>query len=147
MQWYVVFISIVAVGAVGWLALEMIGRPVRKFFDLRRSARDQFPLLADIPAPQPRETCVTSVQIRQYDADLKNTREAQRVLRELASRMLAFAGSERAACIAIKPFGFDPAVAGNGMTALADILDRHCVDRTGFRRKVERALRLRQPVR
>lgn len=143
MQWYVVFISIVATGAVGWLALEMIGRPVRKFFDLRRSVRDQFPLLADVPAPQPRETCVTSAQIRQYDADLKNAREAQRVLRELASRMLAFAGSERAACVAIKPFGLDPAAAGNGMTGLASVLDRHGVDRAGFRSKVERALRVK----
>ena len=143
MQWYVIFISIVAIGAVGWLALEMIGRPVRKFLDLRRSVRDQFPLLAEVPAPQPRETCVTSAQIRQYDADLKTAREAQRVLREFASRMLAFAGNERAACIAIKPLGLDPAAAGNGMTGLANVLDRRGVDRAGFRAKVEGALRLR----
>lgn len=140
MQWYLVFISIVAIGAVGWLAVELIGRPARKFFDLRRSVRDQFPRLADVPAPQPRETCVTSAQIRQYDADLKNAREAQRVLREMAARMLAFAGSERAACIALKPLGLDPAAAGNGMDGLANVLDRHGVDRAGFRGKIEQAL-------
>ena len=142
MQWYVIFISIVATGAVGWLAFELIGRPVRKLIDLRRSVRDQFPLLADVPAPQPRETCVTSALIRQYDADLKNAREAQRVLREHASRMLAFAGSERVACLAVRPLGLDPAAAGNGMTGLADVLDRHGADRAAFRNKVERALRM-----
>src|SRR5215510_490610 len=106
MQWYVIFISVVAIGALGWFALELVGRPIRNLFDLRQSVRQQMLFLANVPAPQPRETCVTSEQIRQYDRDLKNAREAQRILRDLASQMLAFAESERAACIAIKPFGF-----------------------------------------
>lgn len=141
MQWYVIFISIVAIGAVGWLAFEQIGRPVRKFFELRRSVRDQLPFLSDIPAPQPRETCVTSLQIRQYDADLKAARAAQRTLHELAALMLAFAEQEKVACIAIKPFGLDPAAAGSGMIGLAKVLDRHGADRSELRKKVDRALR------
>ena len=96
---------------------------------------------ANVPAPQPRETCVTSEQIRQYDRDLKNAREAQRILRDLASQMLAFAESERAACIVIRPFGFDPSSAGRGLIGLANILDRHGADRASLRKKVERALR------
>jgi len=141
MQWYVIFISVATIGALGWFALELIGRPVRNFFDLRRSVRHQMLSLANIPAPQPRETCVTSEQIRQYDADLKNAREAQRSLRDLASQMLAFAESERAACIAVRPFGFDPSSAGNGLIGLSNTLDRHGTDRGGFRKSVERALR------
>ena len=141
MQWYVIFISVATIGALGWFALELIGRPVRIFFDLRRSVRHQMLSLANIPAPQPRETCVTSEQIRQYDADLKNAREAQRSLRDLASQMLAFAESERAACIAVRPFGFDPSSAGNGLIGLSNTLDRHGTDRGGFRKSVERALR------
>src|SRR5215472_2093225 len=58
--------------------------------------------------PQPRETCVTFEQIQRYDTDLKNVRRAQRILRDLGSHLLAFGESETAACIAIKPFGFDP---------------------------------------
>ena len=141
MQWYVIFISVATIGALGWFALELIGRPVRNFFDLRRSVRHQMLSLANIPAPQPRETCVTSEQIRQYDADLKNAREAQRSLRDLASQMLAFAESERAACIAVRPFGFDPSSAGNGLIGLSNTLDRHGTDRGGLRKSVERALR------
>jgi hypothetical protein len=141
MQWYVIFISVAATGAFGWFALELIGRPIRKFFDLRRTVRDQMRSLADVPTPQPRETCVTSGQIRQYDRDLKKAREAQRILRDLASQMLAFAESERAACIAIRPFGFDPSAAGGGLTRLANALDRHGPDRARFHKSVETALR------
>ena len=141
MQWYVIFISVATIGALGWFALELFGRPVRNFFDLRRSVRHQMLSLANIPAPQPRETCVTSEQIRQYDADLKNAREAQRSLRDLASQMLAFAESERAACIAVRPFGFDASAAGSGLIKLANALDRHGPERASFRKKVETALR------
>ena len=55
--------------------------------------------------------------------------------------MLAFAESEKAACIAIRPFGFDPSAAGNGLIGLANTLDRNGTDRTSFRKNVERALR------
>jgi hypothetical protein len=97
--------------------------------------------LANVAAPQPRETCVTSELIRQYDTDLKNAREAQRILRDLAAQMLAFAESERAACIVLRPFGFDPSSAGGGLIGLSNTLDRHGTDRASFRRNVERALR------
>jgi hypothetical protein len=141
MLWYVIFISVVTTGAFAWFALELVGRPVRKFLDLRRSVRQQMLSLADVPTPQARETCVTSEQIRQYDKDLKKAREAQGVLRELASQMLAFAESERAACMAIRPFGFDPSSAGSGLIKLAHVLDRHGPERARFHKNVERALR------
>jgi hypothetical protein len=141
MQWYVILVSVATIGAFGWFALELVGRPIRNFFDLRRTVRQQMPFLANVAAPQPRETCVTSEQIRQYDTDLKNAREAQRVLRDLASQMLAFAESERPACIAIRPFGFDPSSAGSGLIGLSNTLDRHGTDRDSFRKNVERALR------
>jgi hypothetical protein len=142
MQWYVIFISVATAGAFVWFALELLGRPVRKFVDLRRTVHDQMLALADVPTPQARETCVTSEQIRQYDRDLKKAREAQGVLRDLASQMLAFAESERAACIAIRPFGFDPALAGGGLIKLANALDRHGPERARSHRAVETALRL-----
>lgn len=140
MHWYVIFISVATAGAFAWFALELVGRPVRKFLDLRRSVQHHMRSLADVPAPQARETCVTSEQIRQYDIDLKRAREAQRVLNDLAARMLAFAESERAACIAIRPFGLDPSAAGSGLIGLSNALDRQGKDRAGFRKNVERAL-------
>jgi hypothetical protein len=141
MQWYVIFISVATTGALAWFALELVGRPVRKFFELRRSVRHQMLALANVPTPQARETCVTSEQIRQYDRDLKKAREAQGILHDLASQMLAFAESERAACMAIRPFGFDPSSAGSGLIGLSNTLDRQGKGRAGFHNNVERALR------
>src|SRR5215475_6190648 len=143
MQWYVNLLTVAATGAVGWFVLEFVGRPVRNFLDLRRLVRHQMLFLADVPAPQPRETCVTSEQIRRYHVDLKNVREAQRILRDLGSRMLAFGESETAACIAIKPFGFDPSVAGRNLVGLSNTLDRYGTDRAALRKKVEEALRFK----
>ncbi|MCA6116043.1 hypothetical protein J6524_14235 [Bradyrhizobium sp. WSM 1738] len=143
MQWYVIFISLATIGVFGWFALELIGRPIRNFFDLRQAVRDQMISLANVPTPQARETCVTSEQIRQYGADLKNAREAQRILRDLAAQMLAFAESERAACIVMRPFGFDAAAAGRDLIRLANALDRQGTERARFHKNVEAALRLR----
>jgi hypothetical protein len=142
MQWYVIFISVATAGAFAWFALELVGRPVRKFFDLRRLVRDHMLALADVPTPQARETCVTSEQIRQYDRDLKKAREAQRILNDLAAQMLAFAESERAACMAIRPAGFDASAAGSSLIRLANALDRHGPNRARFHGDVETALRL-----
>ena len=100
-------------------------------------------LLANVSAPQARETCVTSEQIKRYDIDLKNSREAQRILRDLGARMLAFGESETAACIAIKPFGFDPSMAGRSLIDLSNTLDRYGTDRTVHRKNVDKALRFR----
>jgi hypothetical protein len=143
MQWYVTFITIAATGAFGWLALELLGRPIRKFFDLRRLVVHQMLFLAKVPAPQPRETCVTFGQIQRYDIDLKNVREAQRLLRDLGSHMLAFGESEAAACIAIQPFGYDPSAAGRSLIDLSNILDRYGTDRTALCKTVEEALRFK----
>ena len=142
MQWYVYLLTVAATGAFGWFAIEFLGRPIRKFFDLRRLVRHQI-LLANVPAPQPRETCVTSEQIKRYAIDQKNAREAQRILRDLGARMLAFGESETAACIAIKPFGFDPSIAGHNLIGLSNSLDRYGSDRAALRRNVEEALRFK----
>jgi len=70
-------------------------------------------------------------------------REAQRILRDLASEMLAFSESETAACIAIRPFGFDPSAAGRSLIDLSNTLDRYEADRANLRKNVKTALRFR----
>ena len=143
MQWYVYLLMIAATGAFGWFALAFLGPPIRNFFDLRRLVRHQMLFLANVPAPQPRETCVTSEQIQRYDIDLRNAREAQRILRDLGAQMLAFGESETAARIAIKPLGFDPSTAGNNLVGLSNTLDRYGTDRSALRKNVEKALRFK----
>ena len=141
MQWYVYLLTVTATGGFGWFAVQFLGRPIRNFFDLRRLVRHQMLFLANVPAPRPRETCVTFEQIQRYDTDLKNVREAQRILRELGSHLLAFGESEPAACIVIKPLGFDPFIAGRNLIGLSNTLDRYGTDRAALRKNVEEALR------
>ena len=140
MQWYVSLVTIAAAGVLGWIVLELLGKPIRAFFDLRDQVRAQLLLLAML---KPRETISTSLEIRQYDMALKAGREAQRILRDLGSQMLAFSESEIAACNWIAAFGFDAVAAGRGLIALSNINYRSRADCAGFSRKIEEALRLK----
>jgi hypothetical protein len=54
-------------------------------------------VLGNISLPKPRETAVSSREIREYDQAVRNVRQAQRIFRDLGSRMLAFGENEPAA--------------------------------------------------
>ena len=56
--------------------------------------------------------------------------------------MLAFGESEPAACIVIKPLGFDPFIAGRNLIGLSNTLDRYGTDRAALRNNIVEALRL-----
>jgi len=143
MQWYVNLVTIAAAGALGWIVLEVLGKPIGAFFDLRDQVRAQLLLLANVSRPKPRETISTSLEMQQYDAALKAGREAQRILRDLGSQLLAFSENEIAACNGIAPFGFDPVAGGRGLIALSNTYDRYWAGRADFRNNIEKALRFK----
>ena len=143
MQWYVSLVTIAAAGVLGWIVLELLGKPIRAFFDLRDQVRAQLLLLANVAPPKPRETISTSLEIRQYDVALKAGREAQRILRDLGSQMLAFSENEIAACNWIAAFGFDAVAAGRSLIALSNMNYRSRTDCAVFSSKIEEALRLK----
>jgi len=144
MEWYVNLVIVAAMGTLGWVVLECIGRPIRGFFDLRREVRQQLLLLTNVSPPKPRETASTSREIQEYDEALKASREAQRILLDLWSRMLAFGESEVAARKVISPFGFDAVGAGRGLVALSNTYDRYGTDRADLRKLIEKSLRFEQ---
>src|SRR6266446_7008455 len=143
MQWYINLVTIAGAGALGWIVLEFLGKPVRVFFDLRDEVRARLLLLANVDTPKPRETISTSLEIQQYDVALKAGREAQRILRDLGSQMLAFSETEIAACNGISMFGFDAVATGRGLIALSNTYYRNRTDRADFSSKVEKALRFK----
>jgi hypothetical protein len=143
MQWYVNLVTIAAAGVLGWIALEFLAKPIRVFFALRDRVRAQLLLLANVAPPKPRETISSSLEIQQYDVAVKTGREAQRILRDLGSQMLAFSESEIAACNAIATFGFDAVAAGRGLIALSNTCYRNRTDRADFSSKIEEALRFK----
>src|SRR6266853_2440438 len=128
MQWYLNLVTIAGAGALGWIVLEFLGKPVRAFFDLRDQVRAQLLLLANVAPPKPRETVSTSLEIQQYNVALKAGREARRILRDLGSQMIAFSESEIAACNGIATFGFDAVAAGRGLIALSNTYYRNMTD-------------------
>src|SRR5260221_815220 len=143
MEWYVNPVTIAGAGALGWIVLEFLGKPIGAFFDLRDQVRAQLLLLANVAPPKPRETISTSPQIHQYGVALKAGREAHRILRDLGSQMLAFSENEIAACNGITTFGFDAVAAGLGLIALSNTYYRNRTDRADFSSKIEEALRFK----
>lgn len=143
MQWYIYLLTITAIGTFAWFAFALLGPPIQNLFDLRKLVRNQMLSLENVPVLQPRETCITSQQIRQYDTDLRSVREVQQILHDLSLQLLAFGENEIAACVVLKPIGFNPTTAGHNLHSLSSTLDRYGVDRTTFRKNVEKGLRFK----
>ena len=141
MQWYVFLITISATAVLGWVALELLGRPIRAFFELRRKVLEQLLVLGNIALPKPRETAVSSRDIREYDQAVRNVREAQRVFRDLGSQLLAFGENEPAARNALVAMGLNLVAAGSGLIGRSVAYSRTDTDRAGLRIQIERALR------
>src|SRR5258706_12984923 len=94
MQWYVYLITISATAVLGWFAFELLGRPIRAFFELRRKVLEQLLVLGNIALPKPRETAGSSREIRQYDQAVRNVREEERVFPDVGSQIRAFGENE-----------------------------------------------------
>jgi hypothetical protein len=140
MQWYVYLTTILAAAVLGWVALDLLGRPIRTLFDLRREVLEQLFVLGNISLPKPRETAISSREIREYDHAVRNAREAQRTFRDLGSRLLAFAENEPAIRNTLAAIGLNLVAAGNGLIALSVAYSRHNTNRAGFRNQIEKAL-------
>jgi hypothetical protein len=143
MHWYIYLLTVTATGTFAWFAFALLAPPIQSLFDLRRLVRNQMLSLENVPVLQPRETCITSEQIRRYDTDLRTVREVQQILRDLSGQLLAFGENEISACLVLKPFGFDPITAGHNLASLSNTLDRYGADRATFRKNIENALRFR----
>lgn len=142
MQWYVYVITISAPLVLSWVALELLGRPIRALVGIRRNVREQMLVVGNLSLPRPREMAVSSRDIREHDQAMRNMREAQRILHDLGCRLLAFGENERAICIAMELFGLNIISAGRGLINLSEAYLRPEIDRAGLRNEVQRALRI-----
>ena len=140
MQWYVYLISISATAVLGWCAFEFLARPIRAFFELRRRILKRLLVLGNISLPKPRETAVSSREIREYNQAARNVREAQRIFRNLGFRLLAFSENEPASCNVLGLLGLNLVAAGNGLIKLSEAYSRPDSNRAGLRNQIEKAL-------
>ena len=142
MQWYVYLISMSATTVLSWLVVELLGRPIRTVFELRRKILERMLVLGNISLPKPRETAVSSREIREYNQAVRNVREAQRIFRNLGFRLLAFCENEPATRNALGLMGLNLVAAGSGLINLSEAYSRSDTDRAGLRKQIEKALRV-----
>jgi hypothetical protein len=140
MQWYVYLITLSASAVLGWFLSELLGRPIRAFFEMRRKILEQMRVLGNISLPKPREMAVSSQQIREYNQAVRNIREAQRIFRNLGFRLLAFVENEPATRNALGLLGFNLVTAGSELIKLSEAYPRPDTDRAGFQNQIRRAL-------
>ncbi|MDE2332424.1 MAG: hypothetical protein KGK16_16810 [Bradyrhizobium sp.] len=146
MQWYVYLVTISATAALGWFASELLSRPLRAFFELRRKVLRQMFIAKSISFPKPRELAVSSREIRDYDQALRNVREAQRAFSNLGFRLLAFGENEPVASNVLVAVGLNPVAAGSRLIELSMAYSRPHMDRADLCNQVEKALRSNHPA-
>jgi hypothetical protein len=147
MQWYVHLMTASAAVLCCRSLLILFGRPVRVLIDVRRVVLAQLLAYQNIALPKPRESAVTSRQIREYDEDVRKLREAERVFRDLGSQLLSFREIEPTLCAVLRLFGLDIVAAGSRLNDLAQTYSRPGSERADLQHEVENALRAAAPTR
>ncbi len=110
MQWYVYLIMIPAAFFLGQIAIELLGQPIQAILQLRQQALERLLAFRDVTLPMPRETAVSSQQIREHDWAAQNVRQAQLTFGDLGARLLALSETERAVCALMTLCGLDIAL-------------------------------------
>jgi hypothetical protein len=139
--------------ALGWVTLEFVGRPLRRFYDLRGEVIRQLTGYANL-SPRWRKIPddVGAVSGNREDLGLSKEEiarleKAQEVLRDLASQLVAFASNETCAQYAAKAIGYDPQRAAAGLIGLSNTI--HTIDPKGLsfhRKAIIEGLRLRADI-
>ncbi len=96
MQWYVYLVTVSALAFWGQIAVELISRPIRAIFRLRRRALEWMLAFGKTSLPRPRELAMNSRQIREYHQAVRNVAEAQRVFRDLGVQLMRSAKAKSA---------------------------------------------------
>ena len=123
-------IGAIILGALGWVALEFVGRPVRRFFDLRQRAKALMLECKDAP------------DFITYDIIAsKSVTDGKASLKKVANEMIALGQSEFLASYFIELLGFDAVTAGTRLATLASELGTAEEDRTENYKVVDQALR------
>ena len=141
MQWYVYLVVILSVAFLGQIIVELIGRPLRTVFRLRRSALERMLSFQSISLPIPRELAISSRQIREYDDAVRNVRSARFTFYDLGAQFLALGESEPTVLIIVALFGLDMVRAGLELINLSEAYAKVTSDSDELRQAIEGALR------
>ena len=139
MQWYVYLITIPAAAFLGQVAIELIGRPIATALRLRQKVLERLLAFRDMKLPRPRETAVSSQQIREYDWAAQNVRAAQHTFGDLGTQLLSFSESEPTVRSLLVLCGLDIVQAGHELIILSQLYATAKVGGDTLRRSIEQA--------
>jgi hypothetical protein len=101
-MWTAMLLAIV-LGPATWLITEFIGRPVRRFFDLRGEIIRQMAQCNNVMARQQEDDAYgTRVNIDISEEEEHRLKNAEQIFRDLASQMRSFALNETGAVWLVK---------------------------------------------
>jgi hypothetical protein len=133
-------------GAIAWVVLEFVGRPLRKFYDLRGEVIHVLAQTANVPAAAREirndvgeasgqiETCVLTEQ------EKSDLREAMKSIRNLGSDLRVFSLNESRALYLVKSLGYDPALASGGLYGLSNSIHTYGAERHARKCTIQKAL-------
>jgi hypothetical protein len=137
------------VAALAWIILEFVGRPLRKFLDLRGEVIRNLVQFANVRARYkdiPDDSGAVSGEVEElnlgYD-EIARLESAQNAFRDLAAQLSAFSGNETFALRAAMLLGYDPANASKGLIGLSNELDTYGEGRSFHRKTLAVALKLK----
>jgi len=121
MQWYVYLITIPAVLFLVQIAVELFGQPIQTILRIRQQALERLLAFHRMKLPRPRETAVSSQQIREHDWAARNVRQAQLTFADLGSQLVAFSEAEPTTCTLMRLCGLDIVLAGHELIKLSQV--------------------------
>ena len=141
MQTILAFLGFAVSGAVGWFVSEFVARPIRSFFDLRKEVRQQMLFLSNVVTDLPKPFVTIEDKSRKRFDQLVEAKQRKRlVLRELGTKLLAYADGEPVAAFLLRKLGYDPRSAGSALIGLSNNLGQGN-ERATFSTSLKKALR------
>src|ERR1700742_1144970 len=139
MQWDVYLITIPAVFFLVQIAVELFGRPIQTIFRIRQQALERLLAFHGMKLPRPRETAVSSQQIREHDWAAQNVRQPPLTFADLGSQLVAFSEAEPTTCAMMRLCGLDVVRAGHELMKLSLVYAAAKSDSDELRQAIEAA--------
>jgi|HubBroStandDraft_6_1064221.scaffolds.fasta_scaffold819831_1 hypothetical protein len=135
-----------AAAAIAWVTLEFVGRPLRKFFDIRGDVIRTIVEFANVrPRFEERDGSSPGEIFEEEDTqlsetDMKRLDTARDAFRALGAQLRAFAGNETWAGYVVSWLGYDPLKASSALIGLSNSVDRLNAERRSYEKSVAEAL-------
>src|ERR1700682_426908 len=134
----------IAVALISWIGLNIIGKPLLRFFDLRTEVRRTMILYDNVSARWRECGHVRISALGDEDMtpdNFERIQEAENQYRDLASQVRAFADTQSPTCAVLRWFGFDVRKASSGLIGLSNTLNTYGKTRAFHKEGINAAMK------